>query len=179
MFGYRGFAEIGISYNQAYGFFDGGLGFDITTTHGCRFNEYIFLGAGAGIFGEGHGNNKYRAMKYMIPVYADLRTYFSRTHVKPFVELQLGGVIPIGGDKIKERTFGSAPDYSYYGYKTCDHLHLQAGFGIEYRRLTTKLSWRLRQTNEIDTEYTGGIVSADERKSKTEHILTIALGIAF
>ncbi len=66
--GYRGFVEVAYtisateyeSYEGSYGndwdnsyFFSTGHGFDILTTHGYQFNNWVFVGAGIGLIGSG------------------------------------------------------------------------------------------------------------------------------
>lgn len=79
--GYKGFFDVG-----------GGIGirdfgdniFSISTSHGYQFSPYFFLGAGIGV--EYH--TKWEAT--FMPIFADMRGYFLKGNVTPFIGAKAG-----------------------------------------------------------------------------------------
>ena len=79
--GYKGFAELGYTIKVGdYG--SGRLAF--STTHGYQFNEYLFVGAGAGVsyFTESEDCG--------IPIFADVRVNFLNNSISPFSDVKIG-----------------------------------------------------------------------------------------
>ena len=69
---------------------------EITTSHGCQFNPYIYLGTGLGFdfTGEGEwggkfGGNPYikRESKVDIPLFFNARVNFTKTRFSPFADV--------------------------------------------------------------------------------------------
>lgn len=96
---------------------------------GYRFNNYIFLGGGTGI-----GIITYEDL--YIPIYANFRSYFTKTRWKPFLDLSLGtdlvfedkSVIPI-------IHFDSSLGVSYQVNRKCE-LFFSAGYEIPFSSLS-------------------------------------------
>ena len=185
--GYRGFVEAGVSYNVcSFDEDNTGVGFDITTTHGYQFNKHLFLGVGTGVLGENHKYDDCK-MKYMIPLFADVKVYFTKTKARPFVELQVGYDFAAGGKNIRTH-YDQLWDYAagilafgdYSTYMVRNGLHLQAGFGVEYKRFSVKASWRMRNTEyyvESWDYYTD--MSWGDKHSYTDSIISLSLGVSF
>lgn len=79
--GYQGTVEI------SYGLGVGDLGSSraiFQTVHGYRFNPYVFVGAGVGV----DYNTDIESV--FIPVFANVKGYFTKTMVRPFASLDLG-----------------------------------------------------------------------------------------
>lgn len=79
--GYQGEIEI------SYGIGVGDLGSSrviFQTVHGYRFNPYLFVGAGVGV----DYNTDIESV--FIPVFANVKGYFTRTMVRPYISLDLG-----------------------------------------------------------------------------------------
>lgn len=78
--GYKGFVETGYSlgigdysYNR----------FELSTSHGYKFNSYLFLGAGVGLCA-------YETDDIAIPFFADFRVNFSKDKITPIGGIKLG-----------------------------------------------------------------------------------------
>jgi len=138
--GYRGFADANFTYDiwssESYGF-------DLTTTHGYQFNDFIFIGAGSGIIMSrfyydlpgGYKSLSSRAF-WGIPLYAALQCYFTRrTAVKPFAEVRVGGAIGL----------------NKYGEMSMTGFCGGAGIGIEYRHLFFKAGIEYRSLRDDDS----------------------------
>jgi len=86
--GYQGFVEMG----NTLWHFDKNMSttLQISTTHGCYFNEHLYAGLGAAY----EWNNEYG----LLPIYANIRyVIMSRTIVSPIISLRLGSYL---GDNI-------------------------------------------------------------------------------
>ncbi len=192
--GYRGFIEAGVSYNVcSFDEDNTGVGFDITTTHGYQFNKHLFLGVGTGVLGENHKYDDSK-MKYMIPLFADAKVYFTKTKARPFVELRVGYDFAAGGKNIRtayeyERSriyddYGNSwtevTAHYDYAYRVRNGLHLQTGFGVEYNRFSVKASWRMRNTEYLVVTYDH--ITGDSwwnKHSYTDSIISLSLGVSF
>lgn len=149
--GYRGFVEIGggISLTQS----SSNYGLDFSTTHGYQINNWLFVGGGIGvqtfrlsddIWGE--YSNK---TQWLLPLYADIKTYFTRTACKPFAELRLGYEIKCS----KPATYSDSYYDDYYDV-FFEHiqqiyiksgLHFGIGVGVEYKRFSIKMMYRIHK----------------------------------
>lgn len=69
--------QLGVSFNETV--LIGG-----TYTAGCRLSNWLFLGAGVGY-------QEY-IWERSVPLYAQIRGYFSQKRIKPYASLSLGGV---------------------------------------------------------------------------------------
>lgn len=131
--GYRGFAEGALMINPGI---DRRLGFNVSTIHGYQFNRWLYLGVGAGFEGADMPHNG--KMATAVPVFADFRCYFTRTRLKPFVEVQLGYKISCG--LVEGHDWGWYSDritvYDYGG-----KFHSSVGVGVEYKWFSLKLSY--------------------------------------
>lgn len=89
MRGYHGFVELGMGVTMHN--FDGfasdskshGFGIDVLTTHGFQFNNFFFLGGGAGIAECTESN-------VMIPIFADMRINILNRRISPVVDIKGG-----------------------------------------------------------------------------------------
>lgn len=179
--GYRGFAEVGGSFHidqpEYY------YGFDITTTHGYQINRWLFLGAGIGL-------QSYKIQDYddnsktqlTLPLYADIRTYFTRTALKPFAEMQIGYRIRCN------KPLEDVDEYFWDGdlYKDtkkseiASGLHLGIGVGAEYKRFSLKVMWRMTKKGEENLHYFNNVLSYSGYKdNNTAHHLSFTLGVNF
>lgn len=118
---YQGFVDENFGFDT---FYPKGFGFDLTTTHGYRFNDFLFVGAGTGlvlqktndfIFGDinSYPHSPYNQKLYPnaalgLPIYTAVRGYFTRAAIKPFAELRLGGIIAL-----------NTVHYTYNYYSPC------------------------------------------------------------
>lgn len=98
---YRGFVDAG--YSISIGDYEFGR-FEVNTSHGCQFNPYLFLGAGAGL----HFMSSYetkgmdipldvRDSQVDIPVFANVRCNFSKKKVSPFIDVKGGTYVTNNG----------------------------------------------------------------------------------
>lgn len=105
--GYQGFVELG---NTLWHFDkDMPISLQISTTHGCHFNEHIFAGLGIAY----EWNKGYN----LFPLYANIRyVILSRTVVSPIISLRLGSYVgnDIGayGDLAVGVRFASKRDFA-------------------------------------------------------------------
>lgn len=184
--GYRGFAEVG-------GHFDLGqpsvhlYGFDLTTTHGYQINRWLFLGTGIGLqsyrLNIGGWINK---TQLTLPLYADIRTYFTRTALKPFAEMQIG--YRIRCNKPLEAVENGEYE-NYYkdlivwqnSYKTeiASGLHLGIGIGAEYRRFSLKVMWSIVKRPNQKINYRNNIPSVVYQNNHRSSVLSFTLGVNF
>lgn len=109
---YRGFAE-GLYMTGVTGsdYDDNNLrGWGFSTTHGCQFNRYIFVGGGFAYYRAkcsedgyyyssnswyGYSTRHYTQDTYynIIPIYSDFRVHMARSRVSPFFDVKLGATI--------------------------------------------------------------------------------------
>lgn len=98
---YKGYVDAG--YSIGIGDYEFGR-VEINTSHGYQFNPYFFLGAGVGL----HFMPSYetsgmdipldvRDSKVDIPVFANIRSHFSKGKFAPFADLKGGTYITNGG----------------------------------------------------------------------------------
>ena len=128
--GYRGFAEGAVMINPDI---DRRLGFNVSTIHGYQFNRWLYLGAGVGFEGADMPYNC--KMATAVPVFADFRCYFTRTRLKPFVEVQLGYKISCG--LVEGVDWDNYRKVYDYGGK----LHSSVVIGVEYKWFSLKLAY--------------------------------------
>lgn len=178
--GYRGFAEVGGSFytDQPEYYY----GFDITTTHGYQINRWLFLGAGIGL-------QSYKMQDYddnsktqlTLPLYADIRTYFMRTAVKPFAEMQIGYRIRCN------KPLETVDEYFWNGNLYTDTqkseitsgLHFGIGIGAEYRRFSLKVMWHMTKHDYEHIHYFNNVHDYSIVKKDTAHHLSFTLGVNF
>lgn len=178
--GYRGFAEVGGSFytDQPEYYY----GFDITTTHGYQINRWLFLGAGIGL-------QSYKMQDYddnsktqlTLPLYADIRTYFTRKAVKPFAEMQIGYRIRCN------KPLETVDEYFWNGNLYTDTqkseitsgLHFGIGVGAEYRRFSLKVMWHMTKHDYEHIHYFNNVHDYSIVKKDTAHHLSFTLGVNF
>lgn len=165
---YKGYVDAG--YSIGIGDYEFGR-VEINTSHGYQFNPYFFLGAGVGL----HFMPSYetsgmdipldvRDSKVDIPVFANIRSHFSKGKFAPFADLKGGTYITNSGG-----------------------LYIIASVGIRYA-LNDKqgLSLSLGYTNEkLEFEVFDGFIdhgrmdyTRDKKQYNTEAI-AIKLGFDF
>lgn len=84
--GYKGFFETGYIFDVND---DNANKFEVSTSHGYQFNNYLFVGGGIGL-------NYYTDMeKYSVPVFANLKANFINKKVTPFADVKAG--FSVGG----------------------------------------------------------------------------------
>lgn len=181
--GYRGFAEASMSINAGGG---NKLGFNISTIHGYQFNHWLYAGGGVGFEGtSGLGFESYNSeiekgvMLMTVPVFVDIRTYFTRTKFKPFLELQLGYKIACGSKE--DTVYYSEESYYRHTYKS-GKLHMSLGLGVEYKRLSLKLSYSLLPYKITMTDYfmvDGHIYVYGYNQTPKTSLVCIGLGVNF
>lgn len=180
--GYRGFVEIGgsIYVDQPEYFY----GLDFSTTHGCQINRWLFVGGGIGVqtFNANDAYNEYsNKTQWALPLYADVRTYFTRTAFKPFAELRLGYEIKCSKpatytlDHYIEHS-GELYEEEYRKYLKSG-LHFGIGAGVEYKRFSLKIMYRLHR---YQREYVSHINhKPDWSYNYKLHLLSFTLGVNF
>ena len=108
---YRGFAEGAYMVGSDEDLDDFNLhGWGFSTTHGCQFNRYIFVGGGFAYYRAkcsedsyyyssnswyGYSARHYTQDTYynIIPIYSDFRVHMARSRVSPFFDIKLGATI--------------------------------------------------------------------------------------
>lgn len=85
MRGYCGFVEVGTIVNfRASGVDIAKGGFSVNTSHGYRFNPYLFLGGGLALDYHSAGG------RLFIPVFVDFRTDFLDRNISPVFDVKVG-----------------------------------------------------------------------------------------
>lgn len=181
--GYRGFAEVGGSFytDQPEYYY----GFDITTTHGYQINRWLFLGAGIGL--QSYKLHEYTPAKnktqLTLPLYADIRTYFTRTALKPFAEMQIGYRIRCNKplETVEEYwDFDHTNLYKHFSKREiAGGLHFGIGVGAEYRRFSLKVMWRMTRKGEEYIYYYNNNEPGGYGDKYTAHHLAFTLGVNF
>lgn len=185
--GYRGFVEIGgsIYVNQPEYFY----GLDFSTTHGCQINRWLFVGGGIGVQTFNANEIVYNNLEYyynktqwVLPLYADIRTYFTRTAFKPFAELRLGYEIRCS----KPATVSwdcYYDEYELYEEKYQKYLksglHFGIGAGVEYKRFSLKIMYRLHRCQIAKISLRNHELSESYSHTKNIHLLSFTLGVNF
>lgn len=196
--GYRGFVEAALSLNILSGTVPG---FDLLTTQGWQANNWLYLGAGTGLLGTGQLNHSYLehnyvnnreyidnytlALTFSIPIFANVRFYVLDTRVKPFIDVKIGGLIPIGPATAEVREFINdgkwntgciiSSGYSGYHYGTTEVMvpvgeslyrkydsrqsgvFFQFGFGVEYKRFDFGFNYVLKGRHITEYRNTGNV----------------------
>lgn len=181
--GYRGFAEVGGSFytDQPEYYY----GFDITTTHGYQINRWLFLGAGIGL--QSYKLHEYSPEKtktqLTLPLYADIRTYFMRTAVKPFAEMQIGYRIRCNKPLETVDEYWNFDHTNFYqNFKKSEitsGLHFGIGIGAEYRRFSLKVMWHMTKHDYEHIHYFNNVHDYSGVKKDTAHHLSFTLGVNF
>ena len=107
---------------------------------GYRFNDYVYLGGGAGvglfmmpILPKFEYHNLYMDgadVNVDISLHANFRVYLTKTRVQPFIDLSIGGKFPIPSKRelgFEFYNYNGSIEYSIAG------VLLQSGFGVNYR----------------------------------------------
>lgn len=81
----QGFQQM-IGLQAGYAFEIEGAALGISYVGGYRFNEWFYLGCGAGFMSDAGGDD------YGIPLYATTRGYFSNNRIKPYASVSLGTI---------------------------------------------------------------------------------------
>ena len=76
--------EGGLAPAVSFGLNGFGTSVGISTTHGCLINPYLYVGAGLGFNYFTAGQDK------SLPVFGDIRTYFLRGDLKPYLNIRAG-----------------------------------------------------------------------------------------
>lgn len=79
--GYKGFFDMG--YVLDLSDYDAGR-FELTTTHGCQFSPYLYVGAGVGI------DYYTDASMFAVPIFANIRASFVNQNIAPFFDVKIG-----------------------------------------------------------------------------------------
>ncbi len=79
--GYKGFVETGYAFDISDSNADR---IDVSTTHGYQFNNYLFVGGGAGV------SYYSDADLYSVPVFASFRANFMNKRITPFADTTAG-----------------------------------------------------------------------------------------
>lgn len=88
--GYKGMIDV------SWGVVSEKIGFQATTTHGWQFNPHLFVGGGAGVnYYKNDPNEGYDVSCVLIPVFADVRGYFTKKKISPYGEAKIGALLPI------------------------------------------------------------------------------------
>jgi len=119
--GYKGFVDVG--YSAGVGDW-GEDRFEVSTAHGYQFNNFFFIGGGAGL-------HYYTDSEYFgVPIFANFRANFTKTKIAPFGDVKVGYSI---GDF--NGTYGSLAIGVRFTLKAKKALHLSLGYsnqGVEY-----------------------------------------------
>ena len=79
--GYKGFVDAGYQFDLSG---HNANSFEVLTSHGYQFNNYIFVGGGGGII-------YYTGLdKPFLPFFSNFRVNFSQQHATPFADVKLG-----------------------------------------------------------------------------------------
>ncbi len=92
--GYVGFLE----QSNAFAFQDGMSTFALATTHGCQFNENVYVGAGLSLL--------WNKNAFVAPIYTAFRYNFTEKKILPFGQLRLGYYIGEGSGQYADAAFG-------------------------------------------------------------------------
>lgn len=74
-----------LHYEGGVSLFTSGLGIGVWTSHGCAIMSYLYTGAGIG-FGAYFGEYD----RLSLPVFGDIRGYFRKQGIKPYINMRLG-----------------------------------------------------------------------------------------
>ena len=134
--GYHGFVDVGYCYYISQ--FNPST-IEVTTSHGCQFNPYLFLGAGVGFdftgkirWGEvgGRAYNK-RDAKVDIHVFFNARANMTKTKLSPFVDARIGAYVNNDGNIYANFAIGGR-------YEVASNIGLSFSVGYEIRKLTVQ-----------------------------------------
>ncbi len=127
-----------------------------------------------------------------IPLYANVRVYCSRTQIKPFVDLKLGGIIPLNSIITEEKSIdcvvGEYCDTDHSTYSSAQKnggFYGQLGLGVEYKRYALSINYALRGCKHESThisQYWNNSQpeqSTETSKSINPAILTVNFGVNF
>jgi len=139
---YQGFVDANFGFDT---FCPKGFGFDLTMTHGYRFNDFLFAGAGTGLVLQKTNEYTYCDTVYPdvalgLPVYAAVRGYMTRAAIKPFAELRLGGMIALNTVHLDDSAFWK-PSFT----SKLSGLYTELAIGVEYKRLFAKIDLSCRR----------------------------------
>lgn len=145
--GYKGFVETGYAFDIS----DCGTNrLEILTTHGYQFNNYLFVGGGAGL------NFYTDADLVSVPVFASFRANFMNRKITPFADLKSG-----------------------YAFGDAETAFVTVGFGVRFA-LAKKMALNLKLEyayQEADADYSYGIYYYESTESANS--IGIKLGFEF
>ena len=131
--GYKGFVETGYIFDLS----DCNANrFELSTTHGYQFNNYLFVGGGAGI------NFYTDADLYSVPLFASFRANFMNKKITPFADIKSGytvgdvegAFVTVGlGVRFalaKKMALNLKLEYAYqeYDYESINGIGIKLGF---------------------------------------------------
>lgn len=181
--GYRGFADAGVSVDLIQPEY---TGFDITTTHGYQFNNILFVGGGTGLLGNPLLAKTSQRIAYSIPIFATVKTYITKTRIKPYVEFRAGYNIGLGYKL----------SYKYdWEYDNAENEHVAIrnreftkfrglyfllGLGVEYGRFSAHIDWSPRRyiTKYRSIDFNNNVVVSDATRLNG-HFYTDFLSFCF
>ncbi|MGM9763270.1 MAG: hypothetical protein ACI3ZQ_04550 [Candidatus Cryptobacteroides sp.] len=155
----------------------------LTYIGGYRFNNYIFLGLGAGVSvsdGDSHAYHDdyyYDGLPYPmvnVPVFVHLRVYFLKTRVSPYFALSAGG--RFSGKGTFELESGNEVKYN-----TCG-VYLAPSIGLNIRlnkRTSLYFAAGYRGTSTSDISYGGIQYNSLTVHNELYHSLDFHLGFTF
>ncbi len=95
----------------------------------------------------------YHTVLFSLPLYANMRAFFLSTKVKPFTDIKLGGMIPLGSRELfyKQYTCRHKGDHNYAECPSLTRakyryggIYFQWGFGAEYRNYSLSFNYALK-----------------------------------
>ncbi len=101
-------------------------------------------------------NTAYNSILFSLPLYVNARFFMTSTKVKPFADVKLGGMIPLGTKELfYEKIICEVPANSHYNArKQCTSftrakynyggVYFQLGFGAEYRKFSFSFNYALK-----------------------------------
>lgn len=153
--GYQGSMEI------SYGIGVGDLGSSraiFQTVHGYRFNPYLFVGAGVGV----DYNTDIESV--FIPVFANIKGYFTKTMVRPYVSLDLG--YAVATESLENPLAYSRSDEKIY----MGGFLINPMFGVDIRvsdrhSITFAVGYRMQSVPTYATYYYGTGLDVERQMS--------------
>lgn len=133
---YQGYLEFSGFFANVQGYTVGGIGLD--GIDGVRFNKYVFLGLGIGLYGEWASTN-YVSVGYInVPIFADLRAYIP-TNIDdfyPYFETAIGPMINFYQRVSYDNKRSLSTNVNAYAF-----FRLNAGF--DYKRFSFGVGYEL------------------------------------
>ncbi len=130
-------------------------------------------------------NANYNTALATLPLYANVRAFFLSTKVKPYCDIKLGGMIPLGAKEI------------YYSKMTCNYIdkyhdgcselvrakyryggiYFQAGLGAEYRQYSLSFNYSLKGITALRLDESNEVI--DKKREINPGIFTFNFGYSF